>query len=295
MAEIFHHHRLFDTFQPFDGWVEAGFEAGPFGANIRDWLLTGESKGITTRRRCCVGNPDLSEEYFEWIALLAAVATARDRFRIFELGAGWGRWSIYAAMLVRQRGLPFHSVAVEPEPSHFEWLQMAFRDNGLDPVDHDLRQAVVGTSSSTVMLAETGCPKVNYGQYVAEGIQGLARRLRSRHEVTRVNAVALASLLETDSSVDLIDMDIQGMEAKVLSGVSARHLRNVRIVHIGTHSHGIEASIRASFRRWGWLNVWSFPCRSECSTPFGTVRFEDGVETWVNPAAETVLEAIQRR
>jgi FkbM family methyltransferase len=295
MQETFRHHPLFHTFRSFEGWVEPSFEASCFGANFRDWLFTGQSKGFTERRRTSVGNPDLGEEYFEWIALLAAVATASGRFRMFELGAGWGRWTIYGAMLARQRGLPFHAVAVEPEPSHFKWLQMVFRDNGLDPVEHDLREAVVATASGSVLLACTGGPEFEYGQYVPDGLLGLMRGLRRRHKLSRVKAVSLASLLETDPHVDLIDMDIQGMEDKVMASVSAAQLRHVRVMHIGTHSHTVEASVQASLRQMGWLNAFSFPCMSECDTPFGPVKFGDGVETWVNPAAQSVLEVMQAR
>jgi FkbM family methyltransferase len=295
MPEIFRHHPLFHTFQPYEGWVEPGFELSYFGANFRDWLFTGESKGFAQRRWESVGYPDVGEEYFEWIALLAAIATANGRFRMFELGAGWGRWSVYAAMLCRQRGLPFRVVAVEPEPSHFERLQMVFRDNGMDRAEHDLREAAVAPDAGPVGLAGIDNPRREYGHYVAAGVGGLVRRLRGGHKLRKVNAVSLASLLEKDPCVDLIDMDIQGMEAKALAAVSAGQLRNVRIIHVGTHSPEVESQIRKRFARMGWLNAFSFSCYSECETPFGTVRFEDGVETWVNPAAAPVLERIQAR
>ena len=295
MPEPFRHHPLFQAFQQVEGWVEPGFEPSHYGASFRDWLFTGESKGLTERRWANVGNPDLGEEYFEWIALLAAVATAKERFRMFELGAGWGRWSVYAAMLCRQRELPFHAVAIEPEPSHFEWLQMVFRDNGLDPAAHDLREAAVAPNARQVGLAGIDNPRQEYGHYVATGIKGLVRRLRGGHQMRKVKAVSLASLLENDPRVDLIDMDIQGMEAKVLRSVSAEQLRRVRIIHVGTHSREVEGEIRKSFAQMGWLNAFSFPCYSKSETPFGLVDFEDGVETWVNPAAPCVLERIQAR
>src|SRR5271154_222622 len=36
------------------------------------------------------------EDYLEWIDIVEAVSSAKDRFVMFELGAGYGRWSINA-------------------------------------------------------------------------------------------------------------------------------------------------------------------------------------------------------
>jgi FkbM family methyltransferase len=292
MSEPFNHHPLFRDFHPYEGWSEPGFEPWHFGAQFRDWLFTGKSKGYTERRMVSIGHPEPTEEYFEWIALLSAVAATERHFRMFELGAGWGRWSIAAAMLCRQRHLPFHLVAVEPEPAHFQWLQMAFRDNGLDPSEHDLREAAVVPEGRTARLAGVN-NEHHYDHYVALGIGGFLRRLRGKHSVRKVNVVSLRELLETYPSVDLIDMDIQGMEVKNLACVSREQLQNTRIIHIGTHSRKNEAELKEIFGSMGWLNAFSFPCFSETKTPFGVVKFiADGVQTWVNPAAAAVMQRI---
>jgi hypothetical protein len=54
----------------------------------------------------------------------------------------------------------------------------------------------------------------------------------------------------------------------------------------------VESSLRRTLRRLGWSNAFSFPCYSESQTPYGDVRFEDGVETWVHPQAESELELL---
>jgi hypothetical protein len=36
---------------------------------------------------------------------------------------------------------------VEAEPTHFQWMLQHFRDNGLDPADHDLIEAAVSERS----------------------------------------------------------------------------------------------------------------------------------------------------
>ena len=92
--------------------------------------------------------------------------------------------------------------------------------------------------------------------------------------------------------IDLVDMDIQGMEDKVIRSVSAQDLDRVRILHIGTHSRAVEARLRRTPRRLGWRNAFSFPSYSESQTPFGEVRFEDGMETWVHPQARSELDLL---
>ena len=293
MPEVFEHHLLFRAFHTFEGWAEPGFEISFPGVVLRDWLFTGVSKGLAERRRVAAGYPEPSDEYFEWIAMLAAITTASGRFTMFELGAGWGRWSLYAARLCEQRSLPFRLTAVEPEPTHFEWLRMVFRDNGLDPADHDLRHAAISPDKRPVRIAGRDNPLHDYGDYVPTGIYGWLRCLLLRHRVRKVSAVTLAELLATCASVDLIDMDIQGMEAAVLGSVTAEQISKVRVMHIAVHSPEVAAQVRGVFQRAGWLNAFSFPCGSKAATPFGTFAFQDGIETWVNSSAATLVELMR--
>jgi FkbM family methyltransferase len=295
MPETLARHPVFERFRPFEGWVEPGFEASFFGAKFRDWLFSGESKGLNTGRVERVGYPELNEEYFEWIALLSAVATASQQFRMFELGAGWGRWSAFAAQVCRQRGLAVHLVAVEPEPSHFEWLQMVFEDNALETGEYELWEAAVTTKGGTAALAGEDDPRREYGHYVPAGLRGYLRLLRARHASRKVTAVNLEAILDRHPVVDLIDMDIQGVEAQVLAAVPPAKLRGVRMIHVGTHSRKSESGVRKLFIRLGWHHAFSFPCYSASETPFGAVQFEDGVEAWINPAAQELLEMINAR
>jgi FkbM family methyltransferase len=214
---------------------------------------------------------------------------------MLELGAGWGRWSVYAAMLCRQRRLPFTLVAVEPEPSHFQWLQMVFQDNGIETRDHHLYEAAVVPGGQVARLAGIDDPLREYGHYVSSGLKNWLRTLRGRHAVREVKGVSLREILLAHPHIDLVDMDIQGMEDKVIRSVSPQDLDRVRILHIGTHSRAVESRLRRTLRRLGWRNAFSFPCYSESQTPFGEVRFEDGVETWVHPQATSELDLLLSR
>jgi len=93
----------------------------------------------------------------------------------------------------------------------------------------------------------------------------------------------LADLLKPYRHIDLIDMDIQGAEADVVEASRELLDKRVKRLHIGTHSQEVEARIRDVMIPLGWRKGWDFPCASETTTPYGLIRFVDGVQSWINP------------
>ena len=85
-------HPLFRTFDEFDGVAAPGFAASYFGARFRDWLFAGQSAGAAQSGRIHVGYPPVAEEYFEWIALLGAVASAQTPFGLVRFQDGVETW-----------------------------------------------------------------------------------------------------------------------------------------------------------------------------------------------------------
>jgi FkbM family methyltransferase len=225
--------------------------------------------------------PALDEQLFEWHSLACAIRDARDRFVFVELGAGYGKWSVAAALVCRRRGLSCDVIAVEAEPTHCLMMKQHFEDNGLDWREHTLIEAAVapegGEAHFTVGAADTWwgqaiLPTPDYGFGAVEGVS-----------VTSVPAITVGSILETVDRVDLIDMDIQGAEAGVVvASVEVLGVK-VRRLHISTHSTEGEAQIRATLSSAGWRRCWDFPCKSEVRTPYGHVLFEDGAQAWRNP------------
>jgi len=168
--------------------------------------------------------PPLDDEYFEWIDLLEAVDAADGTFTFFELGAGYGRWSVRGAVAARQRGRSSKLVAVEPERQHFQWLKQHLRDHGLRPRDHILERAVVNATGEPAEFTvgmpnrEPDGPSQWYGQAMYWGPAGAKRRRTTEDGwvVETVAAVTLPDLLAEVDQVDLIDMDLQGAEFDVV-------------------------------------------------------------------------------
>jgi FkbM family methyltransferase len=238
--------------------------------------------GVATRREFFVDElgfvtvtpPSPDTEYLEWIDVLEAVMRARDRFTMLELGAGYGRWVVNAAVALRHLGgLPQHLTAVEAEPTHFRWLEVHCRDNG---VDADLVRAAVAPHAGEVEFG-IGRPDAWYGQAIADGTW-------SPERVETVRAVTLSELLEPLEHVDLIHCDVQGVEADVFEEAADLVDARVARVHIGTHDASVEERLRHVFRGRGWTPVNDYACGMDAETPWGPMTFQDGVQTWTNPA-----------
>jgi FkbM family methyltransferase len=258
--------------------------------------------------------PRFDNEYFEWIDMLEAVAEARDTFVMIDLGAGYGRWCVRAALAVRQQaGCVFKCTAIEAEPEHFRWLRQHFLDNDLNPSDHELIWAAVGPRPGWAPFW-VGRARAWYGQAIARRTAvpmpdaRTRRRLRARSAlgrppalngddatVTWIPSMSLADLLAAYPRVDLIDMDIQGAELELLTSAIDLVTERVRRLHIGTHSPAIEEGLRRLFIAEGWQSLNDYRGKSRIATPYGEMEFGDGVQTWLNPALAPGAAPVVRR
>jgi FkbM family methyltransferase len=212
--------------------------------------------------------PPFDEEYFEWIDLLEAVTSARGRFTMLELGAGFGRWTARAAGAAQQRNLPYSLIAVEAEPTRFEWLKQNLQDNGVRLADCRLIHAAVTDKDGRIGFC-AGDPAGTYG----EAIGG----------TTEVEAVSLNILLRPLDRVDLIDMDVQGAELEILSAATEPLSQKVKRVHVETHSEQLHMSITTLFRGLGWKPHFLYMFNTADKTPWGRINFQGGIQSWLNP------------
>ncbi len=306
------HHPIFQAFTRLKGEVPAGYDHDFLGSMTRTWFWEGPPRD--TAIEVDTPYPPFDEEYFQWIDLLESVVAARDSYTMIELGAGFGRWAVRAAMAVRQYcSLPFRLIAVEADPVHFDWLRMHFEDNGLDPSQHCLLHAAVGSASGDATLV-IGSPDYSqtpqgrmpqwYGQWLIEGspwriparekqrTKGVKEASYGGCQVHRhpdgrksisVPQVDLKSILTDSRRVDLIDLDVQAQELNTLSPAIGELNAKVKRLHIGTHAAEIEAGLRILLGRNGWQCVADYPRLGTRETPWGPIDFEDGVQSWVNP------------
>jgi len=297
-------HPVFEEFSPYSGPVPEGCQTDYIGMNTRCEFVATTTPSPSEVQMVC---PSIDEEYFEWIDVLESVSLARDRYTMLELGAGYGRWAVRAALALRQRGIQHcHLVAVEGEPVHFKWLRQHLCDNGLNPAEHTLIQGAVtdqpGKTLFYIGMPQGGHDRADqwYGQAIARSYEKLRTKwlwtkaqnfyegfrvlkFKSGWKSIEVRAVTLESLLHDLDRVDLIDMDVQGQELKIVRSAIDEVDRKVCRLHIATHTPEIEKGLKDTLGSRGWICHFDFPCLSTNATAFGPVSFEDGVQSWTNP------------
>ena len=263
------------------GQAEAWFEQA---RRLRpDWI------GTLTRRDYLPDTPealpyhDTPEIQLEFAAVLAALREAEGTFTMLELGAGFGMWTMRAAVAARSLGLRYRLVAVEAEPTHFGWLRRHAADNGVrrrsrDGTFRPVRAAVAAQRGRVHF--HVGAARDWYGQAIAPARDAPGGQPGTT--TSRVRAVRLADLVPR-GLVDLIHLDVQGVEAEVIAD-SIASLRRVRYVQVGTHSTEIETTLRTLFTGLGWTALADYALGGEHDTPYGRVCLVDGAQTWRNPA-----------
>ena len=232
--------------------------------------------------------PLSGETLIEFHAIADAIETApMDSFKMIELGAGYGRWLVAAAkMAQRVRGLPTNLVGVEAERGHFQMMAQHFTDNGVDPTEHLLVEAAIGASDGTAYFTQ-GHSHDWWGQAVLPSPDyGFGHFPSATVEI--VKQVCLATLLADVGYVDLIDLDIQGAESKVVASSRELLSAKVRRLHIGTHSAAIDGALQDTLSECGWVCIASYPFNSHTATPLGIIDFQDGAQTWTNPRVEQI-------
>jgi FkbM family methyltransferase len=241
-----------------------------------------------------------NDAIFEWLDICETVDCSNGRYTFVELGAGHARWSVIAYSIASKlRDISTKLIIVEAEPTHFEWAIDNLETNSINVKDHDLYEGAVDFSKKLVIF-EIGDASKWYGQSISsmnalsiiwrklkcwyyKNIKSTSRELYDP-ELKIVRTYTLNSILSNIDIVDLIHLDIQGKEFDVLNSSIDILNNKVKRLHIGTHSIEIEENLRELFSGNDWHCLRNYNCNSVNDTPFGEIRFEDGIQTWLNPA-----------
>jgi FkbM family methyltransferase len=238
---------------------------------------------------------------YEMGAVLDAALSARGRFTMVELGAGIAPWCVIAACGLRLLDpKPCLLVGVEAEATRFRWMRQHLIDNGLDPDEHiQIRAAILPSDDpQPFVLFPRGSPDFGGHHVITDLTQENATRgvTQSPHfdpqadtyTLERVDVVTLEDVLARipDPVVDLVHMDIQGLEERVLRAAIEPVTRRVRQLAIGTHGTAIDDALRVLMPQHGWELRFSLASRALNQVGDATVDLlkDDGFQHWINPA-----------
>jgi len=251
--------------------------------------------------------PPLNEEYFEWIDLFESLRSARDRYVMLELGAGYGRWGICAGRIAKALGICDVDLRfVEAEPQHAAWAREAILKNGLGDLRTSVIAAAISYTGKQIPFAvdykeEAMDAHSWYGQMIVDWDAAVPTeelyfgkviyRRPGGYGQILVDSTTFESVSSDLDFIDLVDVDIQGAEQNLIEHSIEALNDKVRLIHIGTHGHDIERAIRAIFLNHGWHLRWDFACHGAQQTPFGVTTFQDGVQSWLNPRRIPALKA----
>ena len=219
----------------------------------------------------------------EWLALLEAVTAAGDELCLVELGAGYGRWLVRGGVAWRRRhpDRPFLLVGVEGEPAHVGFLRQHAADNGIPDESLRLFAGAVGVRDGHVEFEVARRPAAEWGtrEAVVDAPAGLPR-VTAAGRMT-VPSWTLGTLTANLRHVDLLHIDVQGIEAEIVASSGAALADKVSRLFVGTHSRRIEALLMETLPPLGFSLVAETPCRYDLTGPAPTL-VRDGGQYWIN-------------
>jgi len=208
-------------------------------------------------------------------------------------------------------GLAF---AIEADPRKCAWAIQHARDNGLDVasvsgkpkyLSKKIREAVANwtsTSHRLIVIEAAAWHETTFVQFPDAPVDDMGtavwtlpgtdvdyRGAHLRH--SKVPAISIPDLLEAirrpdDPPVDLLHVDVQGVEFELLQRTADSVQSHTRLMAVGTHNRLSEGQLQYFFLERGWGLLIDKPCKSRFTMTHPTLSGfteQDGMQLWENP------------
>ena len=268
----------------------------------------------TASRELPIPDDGYRSEDFEYAALSRALRCVDHPIRMLEVGAGWAPWAVAALVAARQRGLPGLAFAVEADPRKCTWAEQHAKDNGLDVASvrgkpknlaKRLREAVADgplNSQRLIVVEAAAWYETTFVQFPDAPVDDMGTAVwtlpgtsvdyRGAHlPHSNVSAISISELLEAirrpnDPPVDLLHVDVQGVEFDLLQHTADAVQTHTRVMAVGTHNRLSEGQLQYFFLERGWGLLIDKPCKSRFTMTHPTLSGfteQDGMQLWENP------------
>lgn len=219
----------------------------------------------------------------EWAAALRTVGLAQDRYRIVELGCGWGCWLSNTGLAARARGLAVDLIGIEGDPNHLANAREVLLLNGFDPSEFALNHGIAAPRPGKAIFPLHEGGPTNWGGQAVFHPDKATLAAAEKDPAAQVLDCMTLEMLSGGQTIDLLHIDIQGAETDYVRGNMQDIARLVRRVLIGTHSRVIEGELTAHFLAAGWRLEMERPAVAPIRNGQPVIGI-DGVQMWANPA-----------
>lgn len=217
----------------------------------------------------------------EWAAALRAVDLASGRFRVVELGCGWGCWLNNTGVAARNKGLAVELIGIEGDSEHVAYAYEAMAANGFSSEEFRIIHGVAAPEKGVALFPVVDNAGASWGsEPILNATAAQIKEAEASGQYQQLGAFPLAEIVKGEP-VDLLHIDIQGGEADFVEAAIGDLNKFVRYIVIGTHSRQIEGRIMSILLNEGWKLEMERPAiiRLIDGRPQISV---DGVQGWRN-------------
>lgn len=222
-------------------------------------------------------------EFIEYVGCCYSIDNSSDEFTVVELGAGTGIWSVRASLLAKRKGCKVNALCVEADKNKIEWIKNNFRVNNLD-VNLEVIDKAVTINGKDVQFPKIQDSSWDYGAKIGDN-KGKKDYRGFELEFERIKSIKFKDILNKYNSIDLLHIDVQGVEFDLVSDQINLMSKKVRNVVIGTHSRKIEGDLFKLFyeNKWELLDEQSCHFKYNLETPtLEGMVVTDGTQIWIN-------------
>ena len=215
-------------------------------------------------------------------ACFRAIELSGNSFVMVELGCGWGCWMNITGKIAKKLDKKIKLIGVEGDDGHIKFAKESLGVNGFKNDEYELIKGIASSSRGFALFPRQNLPGEKYGLEPKFNVtEDESKKLISSGCYDKLKMHSIKDIAENYEQLDLVHIDIQGGELKLISEGIEDFNKKVAYLVIGTHSREIEGRLIEILLRNNWILEIERPAilGLENSSPIVLV---DGVQGWRN-------------